>query len=160
MKSSIFGYENDLQYMQEALACAQGAAESNEVPIGAIVVAPDGTIIGRGSNQVEQQETQSAHAERMALDAAGRACADWRLDGCWLYVTLEPCAMCMALVRLSRISGVVYAASSPLFGYRLDKDERLSVYNKNLLAVIKGVCDAQASYLLKTFFQKKRNERG
>jgi tRNA(adenine34) deaminase len=160
MKSSVFGMEKDLQFMHEALLCAREAYVSDEVPIGAVVVDGQGTIIGRGGNQVEALHMQSAHAERIALDNAGLTRSDWRLDGCWLYVTLEPCAMCMALIRLSRISGVVYAATSPLFGYRLDKDEVLSVYNKNLLAIVDGVCDTQATELLKTFFQKKRNESG
>lgn len=158
MKSSIFGLQKDIECMNVALEYAQRAYTQNEVPIGAVVVDQQGTIIGAGSNQVELLHTQSAHAERIAIEAAGRARADWRLNGCWMYVTLEPCAMCIALIRLSRISGVVFAASSPVFGYRLDKDEILSVYNRDLLAIVEGVCEVQASVLLKTFFQKKRNE--
>ncbi len=158
MKSSIFGLQKDSEYMNVALEYAQRAYAQHEVPIGAVVVDQQGAIIGAGSNQVELLHTQSAHAERIAIEMAGRTRADWRLNGCWIYVTLEPCAMCIALIRLSRISGVVFAASSPVFGYRLDKDEILSVYNRDLLAIVEGVCDVQASVLLKTFFQKKRNE--
>ena len=160
MKSSIFGQAKDLFFMQQAIAYAHQAYGHNEVPIGAVVVNSHQEIIGAGYNQVESCHTQRAHAESIAIEQAGAGRLDWRLDGCWLYVTLEPCAMCMGLITLSRMQGVVYAAPSPLFGYRLDKDAALSVYNRDLLCTVDGVMQQEASMLLKKFFQQKRKVSG
>jgi len=146
--------------MSAALAYAREAYAQAEVPIGAVVVNQNADIIGVGYNQVEMEHTQRAHAESIALQQAGNAVQDWRLDGCWLYVTLEPCAMCMGLITLSRLQGVVYAAASPLFGYRLDKDAALSVYNRDLLSTVPGVMQEEASKLLRMFFQQKRKVSG
>jgi len=150
---------SDTYYMNEALKEARRAQEHDEVPIGAIVVGPDGMILGRGYNQVESQKTQRAHAESIALEMAAHGRGDWRLDGCTLYVTLEPCHMCMGLIQLSRIARVVYAASSPLFGYRLDKGAGPWVY-KNDVEITQGVAADEAQQLLKLFFQAKRNKKG
>ena len=150
---------SDIYYMNEALKEASRAQAQDEVPIGAIVVGPDGMILGRGYNQVESQKTQRAHAEGIALERAAHGRGDWRLDGCTLYVTLEPCHMCMGLIRMSRIERVVYAASSPLFGYRLDKDAGPWVY-KNDVQITPGVAAVEAQQLLKLFFQAKRNKKG
>ncbi len=106
--------------MRQALKLAQKAAVIDEVPIGALVVNEQGVILGRGYNMVEKLCTQTAHAELRALTQAGKKVGDWRLNGCWLYVTLQPCAMCLNSIKLSRIQGVVYGAESPLFGYHLD----------------------------------------
>jgi tRNA(adenine34) deaminase len=160
MKSSIFGQQKDLFFMSQALAYAREAYAHNEVPIGAVVVNQNAELIGTGYNQVETEHTQRAHAESIAIERAGKAAQDWRLDGCWLYVTLEPCAMCMGLITLSRMQGVIYAAESPLFGYRLDKDAALSVYNRDLLSTVGGVMQEEASTLLRTFFQQKRKVSG
>ena len=149
----------DSYYMHEALKQARDAVAHDEVPIEAIVVACDGAIIGRGYNQVEGQRTQRAHAERIALEQAAHAQDDWRLEGCTLYVTLEPCAMCMGLIRLSRLKRVVYATNSPLFGYRLDKDGGSWVY-KNDVEIVDGVAAVEARQLLKSFFQEKRKKKG
>lgn len=153
-----FGHEQDQKFMREALMLAQYAAAHDEVPIGALVVNADGVIIGSGSNGTEQLHTQSAHAEIRALAAAGATVADWRLTNCWLYVTLEPCFMCMGLVYLSRLAGVVYGAQSPLFGGQLDSSRMVSVYKVDTLVVISGVCKQEASDMLKAFFKKKRSQ--
>ena len=84
--------------MLKALKEAQKAYNKDEVPIGAIVVNSNGEIIGRGHNQVEKFKKQTAHAEIRAIEQACRKTGDWRLDGCWIFVTLEPCALCMNLV--------------------------------------------------------------
>ncbi|MDP3889363.1 MAG: nucleoside deaminase [bacterium] len=160
MNASIFGKQKDQFFMQLALAQAKRAFEKNEVPIGAIVVAPDGTIIARAFNRVEQKHTQRAHAEMLVLEKAAQKYGDWRLSGHWLYVTLEPCSMCMGLARLSRLAGVVYGADSPLFGYQLDNVEGLRVYNEDVLLTIKGVEATEAALLLKQFFQNKREKKG
>lgn len=146
-------------YMDKALALAQKAFTLNEVPIGALVVAPDGTIIGRGCNEIEQKHQQSAHAEVLAINEASIFWNDWRLKGCWLYVTLEPCTMCMSLIKLSRMDGVVYGASSPLFGYNLAMEEAIPLYKKKSLHIISGIMKESATTILKQFFQKKRESR-
>ncbi len=158
MQETIFGREKDAQLMELALVQAQHAFDLGEVPIGAVVVNAQGTIIGSGFNQVEQQHTQCAHAETIAITQAGNALADWRLEGCWLYVTLEPCSMCMALIRLSRLQGMVFGADSPLFGYRLDNVDVVSVYNKDPLLTVAGVYKEESSALLKEFFKQRRKE--
>lgn len=145
-------------YMQKALAQARRALAADEVPIGAVVVAPDGTIVGRGFNQVEKRGCQIAHAEMLAVQQASKKQGDWRLLGHWVYVTLEPCSMCMNFMKLSRVAGIVYGAESPLFGYHLDNDSGHRVYNKIAVQIQKGVCAEEAASLLKQFFQKKRKK--
>lgn len=159
--SSPFGKEQDVWYMTRALAHAQKAASQDEVPIGAIVVDKHGQIIGRGYNCVEKLHTQAAHAEVRAISQAGKKINDWRLDECWLYVTLQPCAMCLNLIKLSRCAGVVYGAESPLFGYHLDNMVQVSLYHRDTLAIIPGVKAENAALLLKQFFkQKRKHESG
>lgn len=155
--SSPFGAAADTALMEQALVLAQAAAEHDEVPIGALVVNADGKIIGTAANATEAQNTQSAHAEVLALSQAGIAVNSWQLTGCWLYVTLEPCFMCMGLVYLSRLAGVVYGARSPLFGAQLDSSRMVSVYKVNTVAIIGGVCADKAGEMLKKFFKEKRS---
>lgn len=154
--ASSFGQLQDITYMKKALRLAAQAFANEEVPIGAVVVNPDGKIIGRGMNMVERNHTQGAHAEMIALQRAGKKFGDWRLEGCWLYVTLEPCPMCMALALHSRIRGIVFAAPSPLFGFHLDNNLSLQLYKKGALALVDGVCKEEAASLLKQFFKAKR----
>ncbi len=160
MLETVFGKSKDLFFMQEALKEAKLAYEIDEVPIGAVVVNPEGVIIGRAYNSVERDCTQRAHAESLAIELAGKSLGDWRLNGHWLYVTLEPCSMCMGLIKLSRLAGVVYGAASPLFGFRLDNEEDLWVYKKDAISVIEGVGVNEAAELLKKFFQQKRKKSG
>lgn len=158
MQETIFGREKDAQLMAYALEQAQCAFDLGEVPIGAVVVDAHGTIIGSGFNQVEQRYAQCAHAEMIAIAQAGCTIGDWRLNGCWIYVTLEPCSMCMALIRLSRLQGMVFGADSPLFAHRLDNVDVVSVYNKDPLLTVSGVHKEESSELLKKFFKQKRKE--
>jgi len=158
MQETIFGREKDAQLMKQALMQAQKAFDVGEVPIGAVVVDAHDTIIGSGFNHVEQQHSQSAHAEMIAITQAGKAIGDWRLSDCWLYVTLEPCSMCMALIRLSRLQGMVFGADSPLFGHRLDNVDVVSVYNKDPLLTVRGVHKEESSVLLKNFFKQRRKK--
>ena len=157
---SPFGSQRDTFFMQEALAQAQQAFDADEVPVGTVIVDKDGSIIARAYNQVENLDTQCAHAELQALAQAGKAQGDWRLLDCWLYVTLEPCAMCMHAIKLHRLAGVVYGADSPLFGYQLDKKEFDSLYKNDTLQIISGLMSTQAAQLLKHFFKLKRDEHG
>lgn len=162
MKTTIFGPEQDHIFMQEALVQARKAVELDEVPIGAVVVDAQGAIIGRGHNKVMVECTQAAHAEVIALQQAGKTQGDWRLEGCWLYVTLEPCAMCMNMIILSRLAGVVYGACSPLFGYtqqkQLDKQGFSPLYKEDTVFIISGIEADTAIILLRQFFKQKRNE--
>jgi tRNA(adenine34) deaminase len=155
---TVFGKEKDLFFMQEALAQAMIACEIDEVPIGAVVVNAEGVIIARAYNNVEHDCTQRSHAESLAIEQAAQKQGDWRLNGHWLYVTLEPCTMCMGLAKLSRLDGVVYGASSPLFGFHLDNQEDLWVYKRDVFPVVEGVRSEQAAELLKNFFRKKRKK--
>jgi tRNA(adenine34) deaminase len=155
-KESIFGPKADQQYMSLALKQAQKAGASDEVPVGAVIVDAHGVVIARGYNKVECSGSQTSHAELNAIVKATRVKKNWRLTGCWLYVTLEPCIMCIGLMVNSRLSGVVYGAQSPLFGYNLDKRVSSWVYKKNAFRVVHGVCIDQSVGLLKDFFIKKR----
>lgn len=142
-------------YMRQAMVLAQQAYTHDEVPIGALIVDADGTIIGRGFNRVEQTKSQLAHAELIAIAQATAYRNDWRLDGCTLYVTLEPCSMCFSALQLSRIATVVYGANSPRFGYHLDKIAMGGVYKKDI-KTYSGVHADQAQELVKQFFKKQR----
>lgn len=158
-------------FMKQALEQAKKALTNDEVPVGAIVVDPRGNIVSQSYNRVNKAGCQTEHAEMRAIRAACKKLGDWRLDGYWVYVTLEPCTMCIGLMRLCRISGLVYGADSPLFGYHLDKDANLQVYKKNtidgedfqvhenhIFRVIGGVCSDESASMLKHFFKQKRKE--
>jgi tRNA(adenine34) deaminase len=147
--------KNDLYYMQQALEQAQKALGCDEVPIGAIVVDAQGTIIGRGYNQVSRRSQQSAHAEMIAINKASKKIKDWRLNGATMYSTLEPCLMCMGLIQLSRVDKVVFGARSHLFGFRLDKAGEIRLYNKDI-EIVEGVLAAEAIEILQRFFKQKR----
>jgi tRNA(adenine34) deaminase len=158
MNVSIFGSQKDINFIETAIMHAQEAMAIQEVPIGAIIVNQDGTIIGNGFNQVERLHTQRAHAEIIAMENAAQSHANWRLDDCWLYVTLEPCSMCMNMAKLSRIAGIVYGAPSPLFGYRLDNVPNSWVYNSGMPIVIGNVKSEECAQLLRKFFKQQRNK--
>jgi tRNA(adenine34) deaminase len=158
--TSPFGSERDTYYMQQALAQARKAAVCDEVPVGALVVDAEGAILAQAYNTVEKSMTQTAHAELLASRKASKRLGDWRLLGCWLYVTLEPCSMCMNFILLSRFEGVVFGAASPLFGYSLDKDAIVSLYKGDALRIVSGVCAQDSAHLLRTFFHQKRNKSG
>lgn len=149
-------YQQDKQYMQQALDDARAAGERGEIPIGAVIISPDGILLGRGGNRVEESFSQVRHAEICALEAAGRAIGDWRLAGSTLYVTLEPCMMCVSALALSRVERIVYGAASPVFGYTLDKEGVLQVYTKHIKNITSGVCADEAAQLLREFFRRER----
>ena len=155
---SPFGYDHDRQCMELALTQARHAFNQGEVPIGAVLVDSTGTIRAQDYNRVEQERTQAAHAEILVLRAAGAVLGDWRLLNCWLYVTLEPCSMCFALIQLSRCTGVLYATRSPLFGYQLDNTGNSQVYKKDILIQSEGLLAEESRELLKEFFQRKRKK--
>ncbi len=142
--------------MRVALALAREAGTLGEVPVGALVARGD-RILSQAFNLRETLSDPTAHAERLALALAGRVLNTWRLSGCTLYVTLEPCAMCAGAIVLSRIDRVVYGATDPKAGacqslYRLTSDLRLN----HRPQVVGGVLSEECSEVLKTFFQERR----
>ena len=156
--ASPFGDDADKRYMRVALQEAQEAFLKGEIPIGAVVVDAEGDILARAHNTTEHDSTQAAHAEVRALQKTGQQKNNWRLEGCWLFCTLEPCSMCFHLAVLSRCEGIVFGAASPLFGFRLDKTSLSQVYKEDVLSCIEGVCAQEAAYLLKKFFKKRRDQ--
>ena len=152
-KTTVHNHE---WYMEKALVQAARACDKQEIPIGALVVNEHGVIIAHAGNSVESKKTQAAHAEVLAIEKAGKKIQGWRLEGCWLYVTLEPCAMCLNLALLSRMRGVVYGTESPVFGYHLDKALSHQLYKRDTFEIIAGVCADKAAAILKIFFQGKR----
>ena len=147
---------NDNYFMKHALALAREAFERDEIPVGAVVVSPEGIIIGSGYNVTEGQFSQSRHAEVCAIERAGATQKSWRLEECTLYVTLEPCLMCMGLICLSRVERLVYAASSPLLGYSRDKEDLPPLYRKHIKGISAGVEADESKALLEHFFKHKR----
>jgi tRNA(adenine34) deaminase len=141
--------------MAEAIALAQKAAKWDEVPVGAVIV-KDGRIIARAYNRREGRKSPLAHAEILAIAQAARRLGGWRLSGCTLYVTLEPCPMCAGAIINARIDEVVFGAYDPKAGacgslYNL-AEGRLN----HTPRVIGGVLAEEASGLLKSYFQGKR----
>jgi len=150
--------KQDENYMKVAIEQAQVAAENGDVPIGAVIV-HNGQIIGKAYNQREQLQDPTAHAEIIALTQAAAALESWRLEGCTMYVTLEPCPMCAGALVLARIDRLVYGCDDPKTGavkslYNIVTDGRLN----HRIEVASGVMADECSKLLQDFFQKRRNE--
>lgn len=148
--------EQDERFMCEALAEARAAAAAGEVPIGAVVV-HEGEVIARAHNRRELDDDPSAHAEFLAMTAAARALGRWRLSGCTVYVTLEPCPMCAGLMVNARVDRCVYGAADPKGGalgslYRLHDDARLN----HRFAVTAGVLADACAGMLSDFFANLR----
>ncbi|GIW99801.1 MAG: tRNA-specific adenosine deaminase [Pirellulaceae bacterium] len=142
--------------MRRALQLAIHAMEQDEVPVGALIVCQK-RVIGAGWNQREALHDPTAHAEMIAITQAAAAVGSWRLEGCTLYVTLEPCPMCAGAILQSRIPRVVYGAADPKAGavdslYRLLDDARLN----HRCQVTSGVMAADCGALLTHFFRQKR----
>ena len=148
---------DDERWMGEALAEASKAFRKNEVPIGAVVV-KDGRVIARGYNRVEARGRATAHAEIIAIDAASRVLGDWRLDGCTVYVTVEPCHMCMGAFYLSRVGRVVFGAKQPRSGAcgSIDDFHEAELFNHRI-EVTGGVREAESLSLLQRFFERVRS---
>lgn len=143
--------------MREALEQARAAASHGDVPVGAVVVR-EGRVIARAHNERELRGDPTAHAEVLALRAAADAVGGWRLDGCTLYVTLEPCVMCAGAMQQSRIDRVVFGAADPKGGatgtlYNVAADPRLN----HEVDVTHGVLAEESSRLLSDFFALHRN---
>lgn len=148
----------DNHFMALALEQAQKAFDAGEIPIGAVVASPSGEILGSGYNQTEMMHCQSRHAEIIAIENACKTRADWRLSNCTIYITLEPCFMCVGLITLSRIERIVFGAKSDLFGYDLDKYSLPDLYQKHIKGITGGVMVNEAQLLLKNFFKLQRKK--
>lgn len=143
-------------YMRQAYREAEAALAENEVPVGAVIV-HDERVIASAHNQREQLRDPTAHAEMIALTQAADALGSWRLDGCTLYVTLEPCPMCAGAILQARLPTVVYGAADPKAGavhslYQLLSDPRLN----HRTSAVAGVLAAQCGEILTRFFQQQR----
>ena len=149
----------DLDYLRAAIAEAHAAEAAGEVPVGAIVV-HEGEIIGRGQNRVLRDNDPSAHAEMVALRAAGLTLANYRLTGCTLYVTLEPCAMCAGAILHARIARLVYAAADPKAGAC---GSVLAVMNhprlNHRVDVHPGLLAEECGTMLTNFFRDRRESK-
>ncbi len=149
---------SDLDFMQKALALAQEAAAQGEVPVGALVVL-DGQVIGRGFNQPIGRHDPTAHAEIMALRDAAMTMGNYRLPGCTLYVTVEPCVMCAGAIQHARVARVVYGTSEPKTGgcgsvLDLFAEPRLNHHAE----VEGGLLAEESASLIGAFFQRRRAE--
>lgn len=147
---------SDLDAMREALAEARKSAEAGEVPIGAVMVS-QGEIVARGQNSVIRTSDPTAHAEIVVLRQAARTFGNYRLLGCTLYVTLEPCAMCAGALIQARVDRLVYAAPDPKAGAC---GSVLSVLNhpqlNHQMQVAQGILTEPSSELLRSFFRERR----
>jgi tRNA(adenine34) deaminase len=149
--------ENDRALMGQALDCAREAFERGEVPVGALLVDEDGAVLARSANAPIERHDPTAHAEILVLRVAGQARRNYRLPRCTLYVTLEPCAMCVGALVHARIARVVFAAPDPktgACGSALDLVSHASMNHR--LAVTGGVLQESSAELLRRFFATRR----
>jgi tRNA(adenine34) deaminase len=146
----------DVRLMRRALLAAESAAERGEVPVGA-VVARGNDVLAIAANEREATGDPTAHAELLAIRQAAATLGGWRLAGCTLYSTLEPCPMCAGAAHAARLHRLVYAAPDPKAGYAgtlhdIPADHRLN----HTIAVESGVLEAEAAELLRNFFKNRR----
>ncbi len=148
---------DDLFYMAKALELARLAAQQGEVPVGAVIVDAHHKVVSEAFNLRETQQSATAHAELLAIDQACKALGRWRLYGCTLYVTLEPCFMCAGGIVLARLPRVVFAARDPKAGAVGSLANVLEDGRLNHRCVVEGgVREEEASQLLKEFFKARR----
>jgi tRNA(adenine34) deaminase len=142
--------------MALAIREAELAIEKGEVPVGAVIVF-ENRVIGRGHNLTESMHDATAHAEIIALSAAYSHFNDWRLENCYLFSTLEPCAMCAGAAVLSRIKTIVYGAKDPKFGgcgsiFEIPTERRLN----HRIEVVGGVMETEIAAMMRQFFREQR----
>jgi tRNA(adenine34) deaminase len=143
--------------MRQALECARDAEALGEVPVGAVIADATGAVIARAANAPIERHDPTAHAEMLALRAAGRALANYRLTGCVLYVTLEPCAMCVGALVHARVARIVYGAPDPKTGacgsvFDLAANPKLN----HRIEVTGGILRDECAALLSRFFAARR----
>jgi len=143
--------------MRAALDEARAAVDSGDVPVGAVILDPSGTVIARGRNRREADGDPTAHAEIVAIRAAARSLGEWRLDGLTLVVTLEPCTMCAGAITAARLSRVVFGAADPRAGavgslWDVVRDQRLAPVPEVIGEVLAGEC----LNVIRRFFSEHR----
>jgi tRNA(adenine34) deaminase len=149
----------DELFMEEALRAAQRALEAGEVPVGAVVVC-DGQIVGRGSNRNLSESDPTAHAEIIALRQAGAAVGNHRLEGCELFATIEPCAMCAGALVHARLKRLVYGADDPKAGAVRSVMQVLNHPSLNhRMEVRSGVLAGRCAEMVQAFFRRRREEK-
>ena len=144
---------SDEYFMNEAIKEAQKAFAADEIPVGAVIVSND-KIIARGHNMTENLNDVTAHAEMIAITAAGNYLGSKFLDDCIMYVSLEPCLMCAGAINWARVGKLVYGTSEPKFGYTRISNKAINSKTQ----VIGGVLEERSADLLKAFFEEKRNK--
>jgi tRNA(adenine34) deaminase len=150
-------FELHQRWMRRSIELATDAGNAGEVPVGAIVVTPDGRIIGEGENRRERDRDPTAHAEIVAIRAAGMSLDDWHLAGCTLYVTLEPCPMCAGAIVAARLSLLVYGADDAKTGsVRTVLNIPDSAASNHKLTVIGGILESTCRQQLQDWFKRKR----
>lgn len=143
--------------MRAALECARDAYQQGEVPVGAVIADPDGGLVARAANAPIALNDPTAHAEILALRAAGRALRNYRLPGCTIYVTLEPCAMCVGALVHARMARLVFAAPDPKSGACGSVlDLTASAAFNHRIAVTPSVLEKDSAELLRKFFAERR----
>lgn len=157
MKPKLSPERDWLPYMQRALELAREAEAKGDVPVGALLLNADGKIIGEAHNQRELIKDPTAHAEVLAIKAAAQSEASWRLRGCTLVVTLEPCVMCAGALSLSRLDRVVFGCRDPRAGamgsrYHIHQDTWLN----HEIIVVEGILEEECRSTLQNFFRSKR----
>ncbi|MCK6593920.1 MAG: nucleoside deaminase [Bacteriovoracaceae bacterium] len=146
-----------LWHMQTALKEAQKAYKNDEVPIGAVLVGPNGDVLSAQYNQKEHHHNPTGHAEILCIQEAAAKLGNWRLSDCTLYVTLEPCPMCLSAIQQARLKSLVFGAydgkgGSISLGYNLHNDQRLN----HQFEVLGGIAHFECSQILSQFFREKR----
>ena len=144
------------KYMKMALGLAKEAAESGDVPVGCVIADSNGNIIGRGRNRRVERSDATAHAEVEAIRQACAHIGDWRLEGCTMYVTLEPCPMCTGAIINSRIPKLVFGAREPVSGSCGSVIDLFCENYGHSPQVYPGVMGKQCADLMKSFFKKMR----
>ena len=143
-------------YMEKALSLAREAARAGEVPVGCVIADRDGTIIGTGRNRREEKHSALSHAETEAIRAACETLGSWRLEGCSLYVTLEPCPMCAGAILNARIERVYYGARDEIFGACGGVTNLFLEPWPSTPALYGGILRERCAEVLRSFFQKLR----
>jgi tRNA(adenine34) deaminase len=151
----------DVAAVRAALVEAGQALKTCDVPVGAVVMGPDGSVLGHGHNAREATGDPTAHAEILALRSAAATLRRWRLEGCTLAVTLEPCTMCAGALVLARVSRLVFGAWDPKAGAAGSlRDVVRDVRLNHRIEVVGGVLDTECGTLLRTFFDARRPRPG
>lgn len=156
-QGAALALDADRALMAQALACARDAERAGEVPVGAVIADATGAVVARAANAPIARQDATAHAEMLALRMAGRALGNYRLPGCVIYVTLEPCAMCVGALVHARVARIVYGAADPKTGacgsvFDLAANPKMN----HRIEVRGGVLGEESAALLKQFFAARR----